>query len=62
MVQYMHKKGYAHRDIKLENILIDSNCNIKLADFALSTKFSTIEEECKVDRAGTMRYLTPEMH
>ena len=32
-VNYMHKKGFINRDIKLENILMDKSGNIKLCDF-----------------------------
>lgn len=31
----MHSLGYAHRDIKLENILIGNNYEVKLCDFDL---------------------------
>lgn len=39
-VYYLHKKGCAHRDIKLENIFLDENCVPKLADFGLMKRFS----------------------
>lgn len=32
-LQFMHNNGYAHLDIKPQNILLDENFNVKLADF-----------------------------
>jgi len=34
-IQYIHESGYAHRDIKLENILFDKNFCIKISDFGI---------------------------
>jgi serum/glucocorticoid-regulated kinase 2 len=35
-IEYMHSKNIIYRDIKAENIMIDSNGNVKLVDFGLS--------------------------
>ena len=34
-IQYIHSQGIVHRDIKLENILLDLNNNIKICDFGV---------------------------
>eukprot|EP01119_Soliformovum_irregulare_P017009 TRINITY_DN500_c2_g1_i1.p1 TRINITY_DN500_c2_g1~~TRINITY_DN500_c2_g1_i1.p1 ORF type:complete len:308 (-),score=97.49 TRINITY_DN500_c2_g1_i1:35-958(-) len=40
-LKYIHSKGYCHRDIKLENILLNKDCtSIKLADFGFATRCS----------------------
>lgn len=40
-VSYLHENGVAHRDIKTENIIIDSEFNAKLIDFGLAKQFKT---------------------
>ena len=37
-IKFIHSKGIAHRDLKLENILVDQNFNIKINDFGLSAQ------------------------
>jgi len=36
-LEYMHSKRVAHRDLKLENILFDENCELRIADFGFAT-------------------------
>jgi len=50
-----------HRDLKLENILIDSNRCIKLTDFGLSKIFELNDEQMMQTRCGTPCYVAPEI-
>ena len=41
-VDYLHKNYLIHRDLKLSNILINKNGEIKLADFGLARNISKL--------------------
>jgi serine/threonine protein kinase len=40
-VDYCHKHRVVHRDLKAENLLLDSNMNIKIADFGFSNYYTS---------------------
>ncbi|XP_036453049.1 serine/threonine-protein kinase MARK2 isoform X5 [Colossoma macropomum] len=58
-VQYCHQKCIVHRDLKAENLLLDADMNIKIADFGFSNEFTVGN---KLDTfCGSPPYAAPEL-
>ena len=58
-LQYIHSQNIVHRDIKLDNILIDLSNNIKICDFGVSKHIK--KNEILYDQCGTPAYIAPEI-
>lgn len=64
-VEYMHSKNVAHRDIKLDNILIDDNYQLILIDFGFAEEVRAkvtynLEDQLAIRARGTKGYISPE--
>ena len=63
-VDHAHRNGIVHRDIKPQNILVDSEGRVKVADFGIArlkaTQTTTVEEGPGVSALGSVHYFSPE--
>mmetsp|Transcript_2264 Transcript_2264/g.3757 ORF Transcript_2264/g.3757 Transcript_2264/m.3757 type:complete len:326 (-) Transcript_2264:29-1006(-) len=58
-VAYLHDQGICHRDLKLDNIFLDKDYNVKIGDFGASCRF---DQNTKLTyRCGTTQYNAPEL-
>lgn len=61
-VGYCHEKGVFHRDLKLENLLVDSKGSIKVSDFGLSALPRHVREDGLLHTTcGSPNYVAPEI-
>ncbi|KAJ7417790.1 hormonally up-regulated neu tumor-associated kinase-like protein [Pitangus sulphuratus] len=62
-VEHLHCQGIVHRDLKIENFLLDENNNIKIIDFGLSNtaKFEGLSQELLHTQCGSPAYAAPEL-
>lgn len=61
-LEQLHRLGIIYRDIKLENILLDSDGHIVLTDFGLSKEFAPHETDLRTySFCGTIEYMAPEV-
>lgn len=59
---YLHASDVIHRDVKTNNILLDNNFRVKVADFGLSRLFPNDVTHISTAPQGTHGYVDPEYH
>jgi serine/threonine protein kinase len=58
-LRHCHSKRIIHRDLKPENLLLDENCNVKIADFGWSVH--AVSSSRRTTVCGTLDFLAPEL-
>ena len=59
-VSYLHKRCIIHRDLKLGNIFLDENLEVKVGDLGLAAQLNEPNERKKT-MCGTPNYIAPEI-
>lgn len=60
-LEYVHTQNLCHRDLKLENLLLDGKGQLKVSDFGLSALRSSHHEAKEFAVAGSPNYIAPEI-
>ena len=62
-LKYIHNSKILHSDIKQNNVLIDTNLNVKLTDFSVSSSYENIDPNSEINFpfVGTSKFIAPEI-
>ncbi|MDF1758441.1 MAG: protein kinase [Legionellaceae bacterium] len=58
-LEFLHSKGFIHRDIKPDNIMLNEKMDVKIGDFGLAAK---VGSKRAYDAAGSIGYTAPEVY
>lgn len=58
-IQYLHRRGLAHRDLKLDNVIVDHDLNVKLCDYGILCESQ--KNFISTTMCGTLPYMAPEI-